>query len=401
MEKTWEQRRKRLYEVVEIGAAEDAVSRGYDFFSTFLVLINLAVSIAYTYESLRLRYGPQMETVEMVTAVFFTVDYALRLWTARFLRPELTEGRALWSYMTSFTGLVDLLSFLPYYLPALFPAGMVAFRMFRVIRIFRLFRINAYYDSLHVITEVITGKRQQLLSSVFIILVLMLASSLCMYSLEHDAQPEVFANAFSGIWWSVSTLLTVGYGDIYPITTLGKLFGIFISFLGVGIVAIPTGIISAGFVDQYSRIKQLSEYAREEDLLFIKARLTEGDSWAGKTVQELKLPAGVIVAVIQRGEGVVVPRGDVRLQARDTLVLGAEAVGDQQHIDLKEITLGRQNPWNGRYIRDLDISRKTIIVMVKRNGRVLVPRGDLALLEGDRVVLYTQMHLADAERIRL
>jgi voltage-gated potassium channel len=89
------------------------------------------------------------------------------------------------------------------------------------------------------------------------------------------------------------------------------------------------------------------------------------------------------------------------LQARDTLVLGAEAVGDQQHIDLKEITLGRQNPWNGRYIRDLDISRKTIIVMVKRNGRVLVPRGDLALLEGDRVVLYTQMHLADAERIRL
>ena len=110
----------------------------------------------------------------------------------------------------------------PYYLPLFFPAGAVVFRLFRIVRIFRLFRINAYYDSLNVITEVIIGKKQQLLSSLFILSVLMVASSLCMYSLEHDAQPEVFSNAFSGLWWSVSTLLTIGYGDIYPITPLGK-----------------------------------------------------------------------------------------------------------------------------------------------------------------------------------
>ena len=167
------------------------------------------------------------------------------------------EWRAVCKYVFSFSGIVDLLSFLPYYLPVFFPSGAVAFRMFRVVRIFRLFRINAYYDSLNVITQVLASKAQQLLSSVFIILVLMIASSLCMYSLEHDAQPEVFSNAFSGIWWSVSTLLTVGYGDIYPITTMGKIFSIFITFLGVGMVAIPTGIISAGFVDQYSRIKRI------------------------------------------------------------------------------------------------------------------------------------------------
>lgn len=148
--------------------------------------------------------------------------------------------------------------------------------MFRVVRIFRLFRINAYYDSLNVITQVLTSKAQQLLSSVFIILVLMTASSLCMYSLEHDAQPQVFSNAFSGIWWAVSTLLTVGYGDIYPITTLGKIFGILITFLGVGTVAIPTGIISAGFVDQYSRIKRISEYGTEADIHFIRIHLTPG-----------------------------------------------------------------------------------------------------------------------------
>ena len=186
------------------------------------------------------------------------------------------EWQAICKYLFTFSGLIDLLSFLPYYLPFFFPSGAVAFRMFRVVRIFRLFRINAYYDSLNVITQVLTSKAQQLLSSVFIILVLMTASSLCMYSLEHDAQPEVLSNAFSGIWWSVSTLLTVGYGDIYPITTMGKIFGIFITFLGVGMVAIPTGIISAGFVDQYSRIKRISDWGAEADVHFIRIHLPPG-----------------------------------------------------------------------------------------------------------------------------
>ena len=91
-----------------------------------------------------------------------------------------------------------------------------------------------------------------------------------MYSLEHEAQPEVFKNAFSGIWWSVSTLLTVGYGDIYPVTVLGKMFSIIITFLGVGMVAIPTGILSAGFVEQYSLIKKSTDYLMEKELKFIK-----------------------------------------------------------------------------------------------------------------------------------
>ena len=144
--------------------------------------------------------------------------------------PEVSEAHAVRKYIFSFTGVVDLLSFLPYFLPVFFPSGAVAFRMLRIMRVFRLFRINAYYDSFKLITEVLSNKKQQLFSSVFTILILMLASSLCMYSLEHEAQPEVFSNAFSGIWWAASTLLTVGYGDIYPITTLGKMFGIFITF---------------------------------------------------------------------------------------------------------------------------------------------------------------------------
>ena len=403
METEWDDRRKRLFEIIEIGLPGDVASQVYDVFNILSIVINLVVSVMYTFNDLHARFGPWLVTIEAVTVAFFAADFAMRLWTAKFLRPSLTEPRAVLRYIFSFSGLVDLLSFLPYYLPVFFPSGAVAFRMFRVARVFRLFRVNAYYDSLGVITQVISSKRQQLFSSVFILLVLMLASSLCMYSLEHDAQPEVFSNAFSGIWWSVSTLLTIGYGDIYPVTTLGKIFSIFITFLGVGMVAIPTGIISAGFVDQYTRIKRISEYADEDEVHFIRVALTEHDSWSGKTIQQLGLPHGVIVVAIQRGHEVVVPRGSVKLMDNDVLVLGAESVGssDQHHIELKELELRQHNPWNGQRIRDLDISRQTLIVIVKRKGRMLIPNGDLTLHQGDRVILYTRTRMAHASSIWL
>ena len=400
-EQTWNRRRKRVFEIIEIGAPEDYVSRIYDFFNTLSIVVNLTVSVMYTFQSMRQKHDTLLLTVEAVTVAFFAVDYILRLWTAKFLYPKLPQRKALRKYMFSFNGIVDILSFLPYYLPVFFPAGAVAFRMFRVVRIFRLFRINAYYDSLNVITEVISSKRQQLFSSVFIISVLMLAASLCMYSLEHAAQPEVFTNAFSGIWWAVSTLLTIGYGDIYPITYMGKIFSIFITFLGVGMVAIPTGIISAGFVDQYSRIKRLSEYANEDDVHFIKVSLTTRDSWAGKSIKELGLPHGILVAAIQREQSVLVPRGDVILLPHDTLVLGAESAKDGRHVDLKELVLRKQNPWNGQRIRDLDLSRQTIIVMVKRKGRMLIPNGDLKLQEGDKLVLYSRVHVNHASTLQI
>ena len=403
MESEWGYRRKRLFEIIEIGLPGDVASQVYDAFNILSIVINLVVSVMYTFDDLHAKFGPWLVTVEAITVAFFALDYCLRLWTAKFLRPSLSEPKAVLRYVFSFSGLVDLLSFLPYYLPVFFPSGAVAFRMFRVARVFRLFRVNAYYDSLGVITEVISSKRQQLFSSVFILLVLMLASSLCMYSLEHEAQPQVFTNAFSGIWWSVSTLLTIGYGDIYPVTTMGKIFSIFITFLGVGMVAIPTGIISAGFVDQYTRIKRISEYADEDEVHFIRVALTEHDSWSGKTIQQLGLPHGVIVVAIQRGHEVVVPRGSVELMADDVLVLGAESVGssDQHHIELKELELRQHNPWNGQRIRDLDISRQTLIVIVKRKGRMLIPNGNLTLHQGDRVILYTRTRMAHASSIWL
>ena len=393
--------RYRIYEILEVRAGIDHAARVYDVIYLMTIIINLTVSIMYTYESYRAEYGELLTAIENITVALFCSDYILRLCTAKYMYPEAHGPGAVRKYVLSFTGIIDMLSFLPYYLPFFFPSGAVAFRMLRVMRVFRLFRINAYYDSLKLITDVLNSKRQQLFSSVFTILILMLASSLCMYSLEHEAQPEVFTNAFSGIWWSASTLLTVGYGDIYPITTLGKLFGIFITFLGVGMVAIPTGIISAGFVDQYSRIKRIAEYGQEADVHFIRIHLTARDPWVNKSIAQLHLPERVIVAVVQRNHRVLVPRGNLVLRQDDVMVLAAESFQDKEHIRLKEIILQKNNPWNGQRIRDLDISRHSVIVLVKRKERVLIPNGNLILREGDMVILYSEMRIANVTEIEI
>lgn len=381
---------RRLFKMVSVGVVDDRLNQSYDVISTAMLLINLAVTFANTFAGLNARYGRILGITEEVTVFFFAIDYLLRLVTAHYLYRDFPRMRAVIKYIFSFSGIVDLLSFLPYYLPVFFPTGAAVFRMFRVVRILRLFRINAYYDSLNVITEVLSAQKQQLLSSCFIVVTLMLASSLCMYSVEHEAQPEVFTNAFSGIWWAASTLLTVGYGDIYPVTPMGRFLGIIISFLGVGMVAIPTGIISAGFVEQYSRLKRIGDYSEEENIHFIKIQISEQDSWNGTAIKKLRLPHGMIIAVIRRDSRVLIPHGDQVLKAGDILILGAESIGDDHPINIKEVLLKEHHPWNGLPISKLDISRRTFIVMVKRNGKMLIPKGNLVLHEGDMVCLYSQ-----------
>ncbi len=393
--------REQLYKIVSVGYLGDWISIAYDLVGTIALIINLAAAFLSTYASLEAKYGAIFHTIEAVTVFFFAVDYVLRLISAKCIYPNKSELGAVIKYIFSFVGIIELLSFLPYYLPVFFPAGAAAFRMFRVARIFRLFRINAYYDSLNVITEVIKSKSQQLLSSMFIIAVMMLASSLCMYSIEHEAQPDVFENAFSGIWWAASTLLTVGYGDIYPITPMGKLLGILLAFLGVGIVAIPTGIISAGFVEQYTKLKHMGDYAKSIDMHFIKVELSAKDGWADKKIRNIELPHGAIIAMIQRRGNVIIPNGNIILEAGDKVVIGAQALKNDVPMHLKEVTLGDTHPWCEKFIKDLDFPRQTILLSIKRGSRSLVPKGGVKLKAGDTIVVISKVHLPEEDVIEV
>lgn len=380
--------RAKIFNMVSTGVIDEPINRFYDFLSIVALVFNLFAAFAITFDYMEEHYKGLLLAIEAVTTFFFAVDYLLRLISSAELYPKLSEPKAALRYIFSMAGIIDLLSFFPYYLPVFFPAGGTVFRLFRVARILRLFRINSYYDQLNVITEIIVSKSQQLLASVFIILILMMASSLCMYSVEHEAQPDVFQNAFSGIWWSASTLLTVGYGDIYPVTIMGKILGIIISFLGVGMVAIPTGIISAGFVEQYQRLKTVGEFAEEENIHFIRVRLSENDKWSGKKIMEIGIPRDAMIVAVQRGKETLIPRGSTVLKSGDIIVMCAEKSKDIQPIELKEITINEGHSWNGMAIRDIDISRQSYIFMIRRRGKAIIPKGSLVIRAGDIVLLY-------------
>ncbi len=308
------EQKKRIFEIIQIGNKEDAPSRIFDIFIVTVILCNIAVLFLETFDGLNAFRG-LFEAIEDVTVLIFCVEYALRIWTADLLYPDESRPRAVLRFLFSFDGIIDLLTILPFF----FLSGFGAFRILRAARILHLFRINTKYDSFQVITSVVKEKKSAILYSVFIILVLILAASLSMYSVEHAAQPEVFENALSGIWWSVSTVFTVGYGDIYPVTLLGRIMGVIITFLGVGVVAIPTGILSAGFVEHYTRLQRLQD--AEDYKKSTAAVLVEADStFSQRSIKEVETMHQICVTALIRGDLVVIPEDNVKVQPGDVLI---------------------------------------------------------------------------------
>jgi TrkA-C domain./Ion transport protein. len=315
MKKISKSKKKRIFEIIQIGNREDLPSRLFDIFIVVAIVANITVLLLSTYDQLN-AYQDLFTAIEIVTIVIFCVEYALRIWTADLLYPDKSRVRSTLRFMFSFEGLVDLLTILPFF----FLAGMGAIRFLRVARIFHLFRINTQYESFQVITSVLKEKRNAILYSIFIIIVLILAASLTMYSVEHNAQPEAFKNAFSGIWWSVSTVFTVGYGDIYPVTVLGRALGVIITFLGVGAVAIPTGILSAGFVEHYSRMQRnlvAADYKSSSAVILA----SEASPYVSRTVKEVEEMNNVCVTALIRGELVIIPEDPIKIENGDVLLV--------------------------------------------------------------------------------
>ena len=310
--------KKRVFDIIQIGNKEDIPSRIFDIFISAVVIINILVMFLETFPEL----SPILfflKATEYVTIIIFCIEYLLRIWTSDLLYPRKSKMRSALKFIFSVEGIIDLLTILPFF----FLDGFVVFRMLRIVRIFHLFRINSQYDSFNLLKEVLIEKRKQLFSSLFLIIILMLAASLAMYGAEHDAQPESFRDAFSGIWWSVSTVLTVGYGDIYPITVVGKIIAIMIAFLGVCVVAVPTGIISAGFVEKFSK----NEYydTRFNDIKEVGEILCDKTSGlVGLHIDEINAKYGVKVYMMIRGELTIIPNEHIVTAENDILIVNTE-----------------------------------------------------------------------------
>ena len=266
--------KRRIFEIIQAAHGKDIASAIFDWFIIALILLNVIVAIADTFKGIPLKIRVGFSVIELVSVIIFSAEYALRVWTANYLYPAESPTKARIKFIFSFMAIVDLLAILPFYLPFLIPIDLRVLRTVRLLRLLRLLKINRYTTALSTVGNVIKRKAAQLLSSMLVVLILMIIASLLMYSIENEAQPDVFQNAFSGFWWAVATLTTVGYGDIYPITPLGKALGAVIALLGIGLVAVPTGIISAGFVENISR-EQEEEQEQKHYCPYCGKRLDE------------------------------------------------------------------------------------------------------------------------------
>lgn len=239
--------KKRVFEIISKADDGDTASKVFDGFIMALISFSVLSIILESFEEIANNYSSLFSAFETFSVSIFTVEYLLRIWTADYLYPDSKHPKL--KYMTSIMAVVDLISILPFFLPFI-SADMRFLRMFRLLRIarvLRVFKLGRYVDALHIIVEVIAKSASQLIMSIVICFFVMLFSSIIMYTVENPVQPEQFPNIVSSLWWAICTLTTVGYGDVYPITAAGKFFAAVISLVGIGIIAIPTGIISAGF----------------------------------------------------------------------------------------------------------------------------------------------------------
>lgn len=264
----------RVFEIIQAGKEGDRVSKFFDLFIIILIVLNVIMVIADTFTvppSVREIFG----IVETVSVIIFTIEYLCRIWTSDYLYPELSPAKARIKYIFSFMALIDLLAILPFYIPYVIHIDLRVLRLLRMIRLLRIFKVNRYTDALTGMLKVFKAKASQLFSSMLIVFLLMIIASVIIYSVENPAQPDKFENAFSGLWWAIATLTTVGYGDIYPITALGKILSAVIAVLGIGLVAVPTGIISAGFMEQIQEKEKSKEIEPDQELAYWLSNLSD------------------------------------------------------------------------------------------------------------------------------
>lgn len=246
--------RRRIYKILEASGPDDPMSRRVDLMLMGLILLNLAAAILETVPSLDLRFRDAFLVFEQISVAVFASEYALRLWSCveapGYGAPIVGRVR----HALTPLAVADLLAFLP----ALLTLGTADLRFIRVVRLLRLARIlkiTRYSAATRLFWRVLVATRMELLLSLTLMLILLILASGAMYHAEHEAQPESFSSIPATMWWAIATLTTVGYGDITPITTLGKMIASVIAILGIAMFALPTGILGAAFLEESQRLR--------------------------------------------------------------------------------------------------------------------------------------------------
>ncbi len=223
-----------------------------------IIIINIISIILESYHEINSSFGFLFKIIEYSSITIFTLEYLLRLWASD-LDPKYVGSTIQKRIKFSFSklGIIDLLAIIPFYLPYIFKFDLRIIRILRLLRLLRVLKLTRYSKSLKTIYHVYKDTRSDLIITIFMTFILLLFSSTLMYFVENEYQPEKFKSIGHSFWWAVATLTTVGYGDVYPITPLGKILSGIIAIIGIGIVALPTGIISSSFISQIKKSKDI------------------------------------------------------------------------------------------------------------------------------------------------
>ena len=266
---TW---RRRVYRVITVGDRKDLMSRVFDIALVTLITLNVGAVVLESVEEIERAYRPLFYVFELVSVGVFTLEYLARLWV---IVEDPAYAHPIWGrlrYMVSPMALIDLLAVAPFYFHVMVGADL---RFLRVLRLLRIFKLTRYSSAMNILLTVLRQEAQAFGAALFVLALLMIFSASLVWLFEHQAQPESFGNIPKAMWWAVVTLTTVGYGDLYPITPLGKLFGAAISVVGIGMVALPAGILASAFSEQLHLRRQ--KYEDQVDDALADGRLTTGE----------------------------------------------------------------------------------------------------------------------------
>lgn len=242
--------KQRIFQIIEKAKPGDIPSQVFDHSIEVLIVLNIAAVILESFSNIKTTYSHLFTTFELFSVIVFTEEYLLRVWTADLRFPQKTKMKARIAFIFSGMAIIDLLAILPFYVPLTLRIDLRVLRILRLTRILRVLKLGRYSKSLALIGRVLKRSKADLAVTLFITFLLLLLASSLMYFVENPAQPDKFPNIIASAWWTIITLTTVGYGDVYPITVIGKILGGIIALLGIGLVALPTGIISSGFMEE-------------------------------------------------------------------------------------------------------------------------------------------------------
>lgn len=244
-----------VYILLESPAGTNKVRKAIIFFIASLILLNVFVVILETVNSVYLEYTTFFHLFDLVTVVVFTVEYTLRVWCCvrNPLYSDPVQGRI--RYALSPYALTDVIALTPFYLPLFIPIEFRLLRLLRLLRIFRVLRLGKYSNAFEMFVTVMRSKKEEIVITVIMAIMVLILSSSTLYVVERDVQPEAFGSIPHAMWWAMATLSTVGYGDIVPITPLGKFFASIVAISAIGLFALPAGLLAHGFADACHTMK--------------------------------------------------------------------------------------------------------------------------------------------------